>query len=237
MKIISKEVFLLLLQLIAGIVFSHAVKVGDLCDQDGEPGAITLDGLCPYFVDFEDTERFKHGTRGFEGIYSLVCCKGKQSTKSSPISSRITESRMNTADRTTSTVRTTTRKNIFTTIDPIVIVDDIETLCDTIGRYPGLATDVRIIGGTEADVGEFPHYAALAYRNAETKTLSFDCGGALISHKHVLTAAHCIKGKLEFVRLGAVRIFKSSLTDSAFSHCRYPDLWTMKLATSTFLLW
>lgn len=44
-----------------------------------------------------------------------------------------------------------------------------------------------IVGGTEADEGEFPHMALLG-RNDET----WFCAGSLISENFVLTAAHCV---------------------------------------------
>ncbi|KAG6463577.1 serine protease snake [Manduca sexta] len=48
-----------------------------------------------------------------------------------------------------------------------------------------------IVGGEEASVGEFPHMAAIGWRN-ETG-YAFQCGGSLISPKFILTAGHCIK--------------------------------------------
>lgn len=52
----------------------------------------------------------------------------------------------------------------------------------------GLARRTRIVGGEEAKEGEYPWLAALSRRG------KFYCGGALISKKHVLTAAHCMYG-------------------------------------------
>ncbi|XP_059047685.1 trypsin CFT-1-like [Achroia grisella] len=53
---------------------------------------------------------------------------------------------------------------------------------------PSFATEelvALIIGGTNTDIERYP-YTVQIYRNSD-----FKCGGSLISHRHVLSAAHC----------------------------------------------
>ena len=52
----------------------------------------------------------------------------------------------------------------------------------------------RIVGGEEADVGEYPWLALLGYTSARGGDPQWKCGGSLIGDQHVLTAAHCVTG-------------------------------------------
>lgn len=58
----------------------------------------------------------------------------------------------------------------------------------------------RIVGGANASPGDWPWVAALMYKH-DNEELSLDCGGTLISRKHVLTAAHCQMGGKQLVEV------------------------------------
>ena len=47
-----------------------------------------------------------------------------------------------------------------------------------------------IVGGEKTKVGEYPHMAAIGWRDLDG-SLEFVCGGSLISERFVLTVAHC----------------------------------------------
>lgn len=72
----------------------------------------------------------------------------------------------------------------------------------------GRQTADKIIGGQATAPDEFPWMALLQYRKRNGDT-PFSCGGSLVSSRYVLTAAHCVTGriltavgKLYSVRLG-----------------------------------
>uniref|UniRef100_A0A6P4G268 Venom serine protease Bi-VSP-like n=1 Tax=Drosophila rhopaloa TaxID=1041015 RepID=A0A6P4G268_DRORH len=58
----------------------------------------------------------------------------------------------------------------------------------------------KFLGGEARRAGAWPWIALLAYDDASSSP--FKCGGTLITARHVLTAAHCVRDDLQFVRLG-----------------------------------
>lgn len=58
----------------------------------------------------------------------------------------------------------------------------------------------KVVGGEPAKLGAWPWITLLGYDVLEGSP--FKCGGTLITERHVLTAAHCIRSDLKFVRLG-----------------------------------
>ncbi|XP_011184647.2 venom serine protease Bi-VSP [Zeugodacus cucurbitae] len=59
----------------------------------------------------------------------------------------------------------------------------------------------KIVGGKASRISDWPWMALLAYPNVDPNS-PFKCGGALVSSRHVVTAAHCIRNDLSYVRLG-----------------------------------
>lgn len=53
----------------------------------------------------------------------------------------------------------------------------------------------RVVGGVPAKKGGWPWMALVGYKNSLGE-VSFKCGGSIISNRHVLTAAHCIRKDL-----------------------------------------
>lgn len=83
----------------------------------------------------------------------------------------------------------------------IVTAEEFKLLTPDTGCGFSNVTHRRIVGGTPAKLGAFPWMALIGYSNDLGET-SFKCGGSLITKRHVLTAAHCLKSTLSSVRLG-----------------------------------
>lgn len=77
----------------------------------------------------------------------------------------------------------------FANIDEILRHPSLKLL--SLDRCGRIAND-RISFGNVTSLGEYPWMALLQYNTPEG--LKFQCGGALISSRYILTAAHCVTG-------------------------------------------
>ena len=55
------------------------------------------------------------------------------------------------------------------------------------------SASLRIAGGNDTDPGDWPWMARLLYNKTDEAEGTTHCGGTLITGRHVVTAAHCIK--------------------------------------------
>ncbi|XP_045776223.1 CLIP domain-containing serine protease 2-like isoform X3 [Maniola jurtina] len=69
----------------------------------------------------------------------------------------------------------------------------------------GFSASDRIIGGFNAALGQFPWIVRLGYSLSEEPELEWMCGGALVTDRHVVTAAHCVQPADDFT-LTTIRV-------------------------------
>ncbi|XP_076682500.1 CLIP domain-containing serine protease HP8-like, partial [Andrena cerasifolii] len=190
----------------AGYDFFFTEYVSNCVTPTSAPGICIGIRVCPPLLNLIQAQPFdpaaadflRKSVCGFEGRDPRVCCP-KQNPQLNiparddflfPINPRPTES----------------------IEEPTAADNNDANLQYDLSSNPLLPTDCgkdlsqRILGGEKTDLDEFPWMTLLEYAIPSGKTTG--CGGVLISHRYVVTAAHCIKSglqktlRLESVRLG-----------------------------------
>lgn len=104
-------------------------------------------------------------------------------------------------------VTTTSEEPDTTTVEPVTTTPEpppsgVDLLSPKTCGFNDLQA-IRIVGGLPPRIGMYPWLAALGYEDGQGE-VDFLCGGALVTHQHVITAAHCVRNRndLVVVRLG-----------------------------------
>ncbi|KAG8227294.1 hypothetical protein J437_LFUL004843 [Ladona fulva] len=180
-----------------------AEEEGDWCiNDDSEVGICTLAHQCPGFLAKLSMSHLMGTNTSGLCSYSdtqgaIACC---------PL-----EERMTTIDYKENNSSPVLSRPEHTTTSP-PISDDYDTeVCQEYEMEVGAADGCNVpsrsaalmLGKHKAAEGEYPHMAALGY--LESSTVVWRCGGTLISHQYILTAAHCrksVEGPMIVARLG-----------------------------------
>merc|ERR1712013_246072 len=64
----------------------------------------------------------------------------------------------------------------------------------------------RVVNGLPSKLHAWPWMAALGYKNSSTGEIVYRCGATLVTARHVVTAAHCIRQDIHTVLLGEHKI-------------------------------
>jgi secreted trypsin-like serine protease len=77
---------------------------------------------------------------------------------------------------------------------------------------------IKIIGGKDAEIKEFPHQVSLRYIDGNKHF----CGGSIITNQHILTAAHCVKNL--WPPYSNVKIHTGTSFSNSIIGCKYKIL-------------
>lgn len=70
---------------------------------------------------------------------------------------------------------------------------------------------IRIVGGEDAKIGEFPYQVSLQWGHFPDRFEHF-CGGSIINERWILTAAHCLE-EVRYIGDFVIKAGKHNLTE------------------------
>ena len=100
---------------------------------------------------------------------------------------------------------------------------------------------LKVVGGSESNSHEFPWMVALVYENLAGHSF-VRCGGSLISHNVVLTAAHCIKTfetddtELKRVKLGHANLMSEDLIEVGIESIQIHPAWNGRIGDIALIM-
>ena len=99
---------------------------------------------------------------------------------------------------------------------------------------------LKVVGGSESNNHEFPWMVALVYENLAGHSF-VECGGSLISHNVVLTAAHCIPfetddTELKRVKLGHANLMSEDLIEVEVESIQVHPDWNGRIADIALIM-
>ncbi|XP_054712012.1 proclotting enzyme-like [Uloborus diversus] len=186
---------------------SSSLPNSDCLTPDRQSGRCLRLTACTALRLGNNPRRLRNYFCGFEGDEPKVCCPEPRddtgrnaispttTTTRRPVRTRRPTTRRTTAittQRTTTTTlrtTTTTRRSTTTSRSRVGLLTKPSFLPDSCGVT--LYTKTRVVGGQEADKGSWP-WMAVVFVQKRSGSMSPDCGGALVTNRHVITAAHCV---------------------------------------------
>ncbi|KAG8187277.1 hypothetical protein JTE90_019166 [Oedothorax gibbosus] len=171
-----------------------------------EPGQCVRWTRCPILRGINNWNRLQPHVCGFAGSEPRVCCPLEDEFDERNVFTTTTRRPRRTTTRkrttttttrrtspvtrgTTSTTTTTRRPTTPSTRRPTTDETKPRFLPESCGVT--VFTKTRVVGGQEAERGGWP-WMAVVFVEKRNGNWSPDCGGALVTTRHVITAAHCV---------------------------------------------
>ncbi|KAH1025817.1 serine protease persephone [Dendroctonus ponderosae] len=164
---------------------------GDSCQKLGLPGICKKVRDCAVAKE-QIREKFRHDLLrcSFIGTEEVVCCpdltfRHPQIEATTLDSSIIWTEEARIDVKNDKNPPNTTKKPVNKRIS--------EKMCEKIYKDNNIRRkfNYNILGGEDAQIGEFPHMAAIGFKTGFDEIDFAKCGASLISSRFLLTAAHC----------------------------------------------